>query len=283
MTHWIEPGAWRGRRFEPCPYNRRIMSFLERITAQRRTDAVQRRGAGALEEAQRAAPLAPAVRDFTAALRTPGLSLIAEIKRASPAKGPIAPNADAAAVASAYQRGGAAAISVLTEPSHFGGSLHDLSTVRSAVDLPVLRKDFLCDPLHVWEARAAGADAVLLIVAALSQNELVALIDCASLLGMASDVEVHDEAEVQRAVDAGAGIIAINARNLATLDVDLATIERVRPFVPSGVVVIAESGIASRADVVRMQTAGVDAVHVGEILMRATDPALAVAGLLDQT
>lgn len=257
------------------------MSFLETITAERRADAERRRAGGALDAARLAAQAASPPRDFTAALAASGLSLVAEIKRASPAKGPIAPDANAATVASAYQTGGAHAISVLTEPKHFSGSLEDLRDARNAVAIPVLRKDFICDPLHVYEARAAGADAVLLIVAALTQQDLVALIDCAQTCGMAADVEVHEPAEVDRALDAGARIVAINARNLATLDVDLATVEKIRPLVPDGIVVVAESGIESPADVARMRAAGVDAVHVGEALMRAADPAAAIRTLLE--
>lgn len=256
------------------------MSFLARITDERRADALRRRGEGALEDAKAAAQAAAPVRDFTAAIGGPGLSLIAEVKRASPSKGEIAPGADAVAIARAYEAGGAAAISVLTEPNHFRGTLEDLRNVRIATSVPVLRKDFVCDELHVYEARAAGADAVLLIVAALSQSELVGLIDAAALCGMAADVEVHDPAEVARAVDAGARIVAINARNLATLAVDLATIETVRPLIPDGVVAVAESGIESRDDVRRMRDAGVDAVHIGETLMRAADPAQAIRDLL---
>ncbi|HVL89762.1 MAG TPA: indole-3-glycerol phosphate synthase TrpC [Actinomycetota bacterium] len=257
------------------------MSFLERITAERREDALRRRAEGALEEAKAAAEAAPPVRDFEAALRVPGLSLIAEIKRASPSKGVIAAGADEVAIARAYEDGGAAAVSVLTEPNHFRGTLEDLRSVRSAVEVPVLRKDFVCDELHVYEARAAGADAVLLIVAALTQSELVALIDAAAVCGMAADVEVHDPDEVGRAVDAGARIVAINARNLATLDVDLATVEKVRPLIPGGVLAVAESGIETVADVRRMRDAGVDAVHIGETLMRAPDPAAAIRDLLE--
>jgi indole-3-glycerol phosphate synthase len=256
------------------------MSFIEKVTAERRAEAQRRREQGAMEAAERALAERPVVRDFESALHAPGLSLIAEIKRASPAKGDIAIDADAVAIAKSYEAGGAAAISVLTEPTYFKGSLDDLSSVRGVIDLPVLRKDFVCDTLHVKEAAAAGADAVLLIVAALTQTELVTLIDACALLGIAADVEVHDAAEVPRAVDAGARIIAINARNLATLEVDLATIERLRPMVPDGIPVVAESGISTRDDVVRMEHAGVDAIHIGETLMRAAEPAKRIQELL---
>src|SRR6266542_6773687 len=175
-------------------------SFLERVTAERRADADRRRDAGALDSAKQAAAAAGPARDFHAALSGPGLSLIAEIKRASPSAGDIAPEIDRLALARAYEQGGAAAISVLTEPDHFRGSLDDLRAVRDAVGLPVLRKDFICDPLQVWEGRAAGADAVLLIVAALSQRELVALADLIETLGMSALVETHEADEVARAV-----------------------------------------------------------------------------------
>lgn len=257
------------------------MSFLQSVTDERRADAQRRRAHGALDTAKAAALAATSVRDFRAALTGPDLALIAEVKRASPSKGPIAPGADEVLLAKAFEEGGASAISVLTEPNHFGGSLEDLRDVSGVTGLPVLRKDFICDALHVYEARAAGADAVLLIVAALTQSELVALIDAATVCGLAADVEVHSAEEVSRAVDAGSQIVAINARNLATLDVDLATIERVRPLVPAGIVVVAESGIETPADVRRMRDAGVDAVHIGETLMRAADPAAEIRTLLN--
>lgn len=256
------------------------MSFLERITAARRADAERRRADGALDLAKTAAEAASPPRDFHGALARPGLSLVAEVKRASPSAGEIAPGADPADLARAYERGGASAVSVLTEPDHFGGSLADLRAVRDAIRLPVLRKDFLCDALHLWEARAAGADAVLLIVAALEQPELVLLLDLAEMLGMAALVEAHAAAEAERAVEAGARIVGINARDLSTLEVDPATIETVRPLVPDGVVVVGESGVSTRADVEAMERAGVDAVLVGEALMRAPDPAAKVAELL---
>lgn len=256
------------------------MSFLETITGERRADAARRRGHGALETAKAAAQAAAPVRDFAAALSGDGLALIAEVKRASPSKGAIAPGADETVLAAAFEAGGAAAISVLTEPNYFGGSMEDLRDVRNVTGLPVLRKDFLCDPLHVYEARAAGADAVLLIVAALTHTELAELIENANECGMTADVEVHSPEEVSRALDAGATVVAVNARNLATLEVDLATIERVRPLIPPGVVVVAESGIETQADVRRMRDAGVDAVHIGETLMRAADPAAAIRDLL---
>jgi indole-3-glycerol phosphate synthase len=257
-----------------------MSSFLERIVADRRADAERRRAEGALEQAKAVAPSASAPRDLIAALTAPALQLIAEVKRASPSAGDIRADADPVATARLYEAGGAAAISVLTEPNHFRGSLEDLTAVRQAVGVPVLRKDFLCDTLHLWEARAAGADAVLLIVAALTQTELVALIDLADVLGMASLVEVHAAEEVKRALDAGARIVGINARDLATLEVDPAIVGKIRPLIPSAVLTVAESGLATRADVEVVEDAGVDAILVGEALMRAGDPAKAIAELL---
>jgi indole-3-glycerol phosphate synthase len=255
-------------------------SFLARITAARRADAARRGAQGALDEAREAARAAPPALDLAAALSVPGMSLIAEVKRASPSAGAIDPNADPARQARAYESGGASAISVLTEPDHFGGSLADLSAVRAAVRIPVLRKDFLCDPLHVWEARAAGADAVLLIVAALDQGELVAMFDLAEGIGMAALVEVHSTEDLDRAVLAGARIVGINTRDLATLEVDPGVVKELRPLVPDGVLVVGESGVRTREDVAAIEEAGCDAVLIGEALMRAPDPAAAVRALL---
>ena len=251
--------------------------------ASRKAEAGRVRAAGGVAALERAAGDAPPALGFGAALGAPGMTLIAEVKRASPSAGDIARAAEPAEQARAYRDGGAAAISVLTEPEHFGGSLEDLRAVRSAVDVPVLRKDFLCDEVHVLEARAEGADAVLLIVAALDDGTLRRLHDLAGALGMAALVEVHEAAEVERALGAGARIVGVNTRNLRTLEVDLATIDAVRPLIPAGVVVVAESGIASRADVQRAEALGCDAVLVGEALMRAEDPARAVAALLGRS
>jgi indole-3-glycerol phosphate synthase len=257
-----------------------MSSFLERVTAARRADAEKRRAEGALDYAKEAAAAAGPARDFHAALSRPVLSLIAEIKRASPSAGDIAPEIDRVALARAYEAGGASAISVLTEPDHFKGSLDDLRAVRDGVSLPVLRKDFICDPLQVWEARAAGADAVLLIVAALDQRELVALADLTETLGMSALVETHEPGEIARAVEAGARVVGINTRNLATLAVDPEMVAKLRGAVPDGITVVGESGVTSRADVVAMESGGVDAVLVGEALMRAADPAAKIRELL---
>lgn len=252
------------------------MSVLQEITAQRRAD-VRGRTRELADLRARAADQPPA-RIFGAALRGDGLQLIAEIKRASPSAGPIA-DTDPAERARVYEGGGAAALSVLTEPRRFGGSLDDLVGARAACSLPVLRKDFLCEPFHLVEARAYGADAVLLIVSALERNELADLHALATELGLDVLVEVHVESEVGPALAAGARIVGINARNLATLEVDLSQIARVRPSIPAGITVVGESGIGSRADVEPLEGT-VDAILVGETLMRADNPAATIAELL---
>ncbi len=226
-----------------------------------------------------AAAAAPAARDLAAALAAPGLQVIAEVKRRSPSAGSLAPALDPAAQAAAYQAGGAAAVSVLTEPDHFGGSLDDLRAVRDAVDLPILRKDFTLHPAQVWEARAAGADAVLLIAAVLDDEDLAALLAAAAAAGLAALVEVHTAAEARRAAAAGAGLVGVNNRDLATFRVDLATAEAIAPELPPDAVRVAESGIGDAAGAARMARAGYHAVLVGEALVRAADPAALVAEL----
>jgi indole-3-glycerol phosphate synthase len=214
----------------------------------------------------------PPARDLAGALRrAPIPAVIAEVKRASPSAGPIA-EADAAAQARAYEAGGAAAISVLTEPRHFAGSLADLRAVRLAVSVPVLRKDFLVHPDQVIEARAAGADAVLLIAAALSRAELAAMLQTAADLGLGALVEVHAEAELEAALEAGAEVIGVNARDLETLEVDPERALALLARIPPERIAVAESGIGSREQVERAVAAGARAVLVGEALMRARDP-----------
>jgi len=219
-------------------------------------------------------------RPFSEALIDEGISLIAEMKRASPSKGPIRPGASVSEVVSAYQRAGASAVSVLTEPNWFGGSLDDLVEARAACDLPLLRKDFVVDEYQLLEARVAGADAVLLIVAALERGRMEELMGAASDLGLDALVEVHDEKEVEVAVEAGAELIGINNRDLHSLEVDLETTFELLADVPAGTVVVAESGITENEDVERLERAGVDAILVGEALMRADDPVRAVRDLL---
>jgi indole-3-glycerol phosphate synthase len=223
----------------------------------------------------------PPPRDFVAALR--GASppaLIAEVKRASPSAGVIVEDANASVLARAYEAGGAAAISVLTEPHHFHGSIADLHAARSSVSIPVLRKDFVVHPAQVIEARASGADAVLLIVAVLTDEELRALLETAGDLGLATLVETHSEEDLRRAVETDANVIGVNARDLESLEVDiegaLARVGRV----PEDRIAVLESGVSTRADVGAALTAGASAILVGEALMRADDPARAVRKLL---
>jgi indole-3-glycerol phosphate synthase len=256
------------------------MSFLERVVAARRADAERRRAAGALSLAREAVAAAGDPRDFYGALARPGISLIAEIKRASPSAGDIVGHARPTRYAQIYESAGASALSVLTEPDHFKGSLEDLRAARDAVSIPALRKDFLCDPLHLWEARACGADAVLLIVAALDQAALVALLDLAETLELGALVEAHTAEEVDRALRAGARIIGINTRNLATLKVDPEVVKQLRPMIPTEVLVVAESGVSTREHVEALESLECDAVLVGEALMRAPDPAAKVRELL---
>lgn len=232
-----------------------------------------------------AAAGAPPPRDFAGALRGPGLSVIAEVKFASPSAGRIRPEGDLEAVVSGYVSAGAAALSVLTEPEFFAGSLDHLRRARELAarlsrPLPVLQKDFIVTEYQLYEARAAGADAVLLIAAALTPPELGRLLRLAHDLGLAALVEVHTEAELDTALAAGARIIGVNNRNLRTLKVDLETCLSLRPRIPPGVVAVAESGIRTPDDVRRVAAAGYDAVLVGEALMRAPDPGRALAGLV---
>jgi len=224
----------------------------------------------ALEDAIAAAP--PARRDFRAALAAPGLSIIAELKRRSPSGGALKLAADAGATAAAYHAAGARALSVLTEPEHFGGALEDLRLARRAAPVPALRKDFIVDPYQIAESRLAGADAVLLIVAALGVRTAEYL-GLAAAAGLDALVEVHDEAELDVALDAGAEIVGINNRNLTDLSVDLGVFERLAARIPAGVIKVAESGVETRADAERMRRAGADALLIGTALMKAADPA----------
>jgi indole-3-glycerol phosphate synthase len=210
----------------------------------------------------------------------PGVGVIAEVKRASPSKGTLAPITDPAALAVEYAAGGAAAISVLTEERRFSGNLEDLVRVRCAVSIPVLRKDFHVTAYQLFEARAAGADLVLLIVAALSDPELISLVERARSIGLTPLVEVHTADEVKRAVDAGATIIGVNARNLQTLKVEPTTFARLAPLIPDGIVRIAESGVRGPHDVIDLARAGADVVLVGEALVTGRDPRSGVADLV---
>jgi indole-3-glycerol phosphate synthase len=214
------------------------------------------------------------------AFRAEGVSVIAEVKRRSPSKGTLAPIADPAQLAVDYAAGGAAAISVLTEQRRFGGTLDDLRAVRARVDVPVLRKDFITTSYQLWEARAAGADMALLIVAALAQTALESLIERSRSIGLTPLVEVHDEEEVERALAADANLIGVNARNLKTLEVDRSTFERLAPLIPDGVVRVAESGVRGPHDVIEYAKAGANVVLVGETLVTGDDPRSTVADLV---
>jgi indole-3-glycerol phosphate synthase len=218
-------------------------------------------------------------RDFRAALRRRAPAIIAEMKKASPSRGVLATDFDPATRARDYQRGGAAALSVLTDETFFQGSLADLSAARAAVELPVLRKDFTLDEYQVVEAAAHGADAILLIVAILDQGRIRALRAVAEKYGMAALVEVHDDGELDIALAAGADVIGVNNRDLRTFAVDLETSIRLARRIPAGVLKIAESGIHSAADVARLAGAGFDAFLVGEHLMQSADPAAAIGAL----
>lgn len=255
------------------------MTVLDEIIAGVVEDLTERRSELPLADVQVRARAVPAALDPLPALRAPGLAVIAEVKRSSPSKGALAAIEDPAALASAYAAGGASAISVLTEKRRFGGSLDDLRAVRAAVPTPVLRKDFVVTAYQVWEARANGADLVLLIVAALRQEELVSLFELATRLGMAVLVETHTADEVRRALDIGAELIGVNNRDLKTLEVDLGHFEQMAGTVGDRAVKVAESGILSLADAERMRAAGADAILVGELLVRNGDPASAVAAL----
>jgi len=254
------------------------MSVLDDIVAGVRED-LARRQAQTPEADLRARLLdVPPALDPMPAFRAPGSSVVAEVKRRSPSKGELADIPDPAALAVAYQRGGAAAVSVLTEERRFRGSLDDLRLVRAAVRVPVLRKDFVVEPYQLLEARAAGADLVLLIVAALPGDALQALHDHARELGLTPLVEVHDETEAERALGVGAALVGVNARDLRTLEVDPATFGKVAPLL-TGVVSVAESGIAGPADVRRLVGEGADVVLVGEALVRDGDPEGAVRSM----
>lgn len=219
--------------------------------------------------------------DALAVLRArSGMHVIAEVKRASPSKGDLAPIGDPAALAREYAKGGASIISVLTEQRRFGGSLADLDAVRAAVGIPVLRKDFMVEEYQLFEARAHGADIVLLIVAALSDARLTEFVECSRSLGMHALVEVHDEEQTQRALAAGAQVIGVNARDLTTLEVDHGTFARLAPGIPDTIVTVAESGVRSAVAVAEYARHGADAVLVGEALVTGPDPAKTIADFI---
>ena len=258
----------------------RDVSVLDEILAGVREDLAARESALPLSELKEHAQRRSPALDAVAVLRQPGVSVIAEVKRKSPSKGALAAITDPAALARCYADGGASVISVLTEERRFGGSLADLDAVRRAVDVPLLRKDFVVSSYQVWEARAHGADLVLLIVAALEQSALVALLERVESLGMTALVEVHDQSELERALAAGASVVGINARNLRTLEVDRSIFGALAPQLPDRVVKIAESGVRGPHDLLKYAAAGADAVLVGEGVVTGGDPAQAVRELV---
>ena len=255
------------------------MSVLDDIVAGVREDLARREQATSAADLRAALADVDPARDPMPAFRAPGSSVIAEVKRRSPSKGDLADIPDPADLAAAYARGGAHAISVLTEERRFGGTLDDLRAVRAAVDVPLLRKDFIVTGYQLLEARAAGADLALLIVAALGDDDLRRLHDEARELGLTVLVEVHDEAETERAVELGAELVGVNARNLRTLDVDPSAFGRLAPLVPDDRVLVAESGITGPDDVAGFVGEGARVVLVGEALVRDGDPEAAVRAM----
>jgi indole-3-glycerol phosphate synthase len=260
-----------------------VEGVLGDIIAGVRIDLEERRAGTSEADLRAALADVDPPRDPMPHFRASGSSVIAEVKRRSPSKGALADIPDPAVLARAYERGGAAAISVLTEQRRFGGSLADLRAVRAAVDVPLLRKDFIVEPYQLLEARAAGADLALLIVAALDDDDLRRLHDDARELGLTVLVEVHDEAETERAVALGAELIGVNARNLKSLAVDNDTFGRLAPLVPDDRVKVAESGIFGAGDVQRFVTQGARVVLVGEALVKDGDPEGAVRGMTGVT
>jgi indole-3-glycerol phosphate synthase len=258
------------------------MNILDEILATKRDEVTVLRRPDTRDLLRRTALAAPPTRGFAAALRADHatVAVIAEIKRRSPSKGDLAPDLDPAKTSAAYAAGGASALSVLTDAPYFGGSMADLQAARDAVSVPVLRKDFVIDEVQVYEARAVGADAILLIVAAIPDDALLRdLHELASALGLDVLVEAHDDAELERALAAGALVAGINSRSLQTFGEDLGVAERLRAAIPRDVVAVAESAIRSVDDAQRMADAGFDAVLVGEGLVRADDPTALCAAM----
>jgi indole-3-glycerol phosphate synthase len=254
---------------------------LDEILTGVRADLAERQTRVSLDDLKERAARGRDAHDGVAALqREDGVAVIAEVKRNSPSKGALAAIADPASLARDYESGGASVISVLTERRRFGGSLADLDLVRGAVDVPVLRKDFILSSYQLWEARAHGADLVLLLVVALQQNALVSLVERAHSIGLTALVECHTRDEVARAVDAGARIIGINARDLRTLELDRTAFAQLAPDIPDPIVRVAESGVRGPHDLIAYANAGADAVLVGESLVTGRDPRGAVADLV---
>ena len=259
------------------------MAVLDSIIAGVREDLAERQARVSLEDLKERARKMPSALSAEDALRgnsERSLSIIAEVKRSSPSKGSLASIEDPARLAQMYEEGGAAAISVLTEKRSFGGSLEDLDAVRARVETPVLRKDFIVTPYQIWEARAHGADIVLLIVAALEQTVLMSFVERIHSLGMTALVETHDREEARRAIDAGARVVGVNARNLKTLDVDMRVFDQVVDILPSGMVKVAESGVRGPQDVLNYARSGANAVLVGEALVTSGDPRSAIGDMV---
>lgn len=255
-------------------------TVLDSIIEGVRADVAAREAIVSLSELKEAAEAMPPPLDVLAALREPGIGVIAEVKRASPSAGRLASIPDPAKLARAYEDGGARIVSVVTEERRFHGTLADLDAVRAAVSAPVLRKDFVVRPYQIHEARAHGADMLLLIVAALEQPALVSMLDRIESLGMTALVEVHTEEEADRALKAGARVIGVNARDLATMEVDRDCFARIAPGLPTDVIRVAESGVRGTGDLLAYAGAGADAVLVGEGLVTSGDPRAAVADLV---
>ncbi len=256
------------------------MSVLDEILVGVHEDLEERMASTTIDDLKAQAAKQDPALDPMPAFRADGVSVIAEVKRSSPSKGELATIKDPAGLAADYAAGGAAAISVLTERRRFGGTLDDLRSVRATVSVPVLRKDFITTSYQLWEARAAGADMALLIVAALDQSALESLIERAVSIGLTPLVEVHDEEEVERAVAAGALLIGVNARSLKTLEVDRGTFERIAPLIPDTIVKVAESGVRGPHDVIEYAKSGANVVLVGETLVKDNNPRSSVADLV---
>jgi indole-3-glycerol phosphate synthase len=254
---------------------------LGAIVAARRRQIEEARARTPLESLKHAAQARSERRDFAAALSGGPLRIIAELKRASPSRGILRQQYEPEAIAQSCEAAGAAALSVLTEEPHFRGSLHDLETVRAAVRVPVLRKDFILEDYQIYESVAAGADALLLIVAALSDEDLRRFLELCQSLRIAPLVEVHDESELERALAAGVRIIGVNNRDLKTLEVDLGTSLRLRPRIPAGSIAVTESGIKTGEDLRRMAEAGYHAALIGEIFMTKADPGAGLREMLE--
>ncbi len=254
------------------------MSVLDSIIEGVREDLASRRLP--LSQLHEALEAASPVRDAHPRLLAQPMTVIAEVKRSSPSKGALAPITDPAALAAQYQEAGAAVVSILTERRRFGGSLEDLIAVRREIDIPILRKDFMVDEYQFLEARAAGADVVLLIVAALSKNQLKDYYDLATELGMAVLVETHTHQEIEDAMEIQPRIIGVNARNLKTLDINLEAFTELIPEIPSSIIRVAESGISQRSEVEIAESAGAQAILVGETLVRSGNPRMAIDQLL---